>query len=72
MSIIFVNVFSVLALFDAFAISLGLKEEPKFETLLDSVDFNGIIRYIKDKKATNIITMAGAGISTGKYCIVEH
>ena len=68
----FVNVFSVLALFEAFAISLGLREEPKFETLLDSVDFNGIIKYIKDKKATNIITMAGAGISTCKYCIVEH
>ena len=51
-------------LFDAFAICLGLKEEPKFETLLDSVDLNGIIKYIKDKKVTNIITMAGAGIST--------
>lgn len=52
------------ALFDAFAVSLGLKDEPKIESLLDTVDFNGIIKYIKDGKAKNIITMAGAGIST--------
>lgn len=51
-------------LFDAFAISLGLRDEPVIESLLDTVDFNGVIKYIKDKKATNIITMAGAGIST--------
>lgn len=52
------------ALFDAFAVSLGLKDEPKIESLLDTVDFNGIVKYIKDGKAKNIITMAGAGIST--------
>ena len=55
------------ALFDAFAISLGLKDEPKIESLLDTVDFDGIIKYIKDGKAKNIITMAGAGISTCKF-----
>ncbi|XP_048737942.2 NAD-dependent protein deacetylase sirtuin-2-like [Ostrea edulis] len=41
---------------------LETKEPPKQE--LSSVDLAGIVQFIKDKKATNIITMAGAGIST--------
>ena len=31
---------------------------------MSSVDFEGILAYIKAGKAKNIITMAGAGIST--------
>ncbi|XP_062596966.1 NAD-dependent protein deacetylase sirtuin-2-like isoform X1 [Saccostrea cucullata] len=41
---------------------LEVAEPPK--QVLSSVDLEGIVQFIKDKKATNIITMAGAGIST--------
>lgn len=41
---------------------LETKEPPK--QILSSVDLEGIVKLIKDKKATQIITMAGAGIST--------
>ncbi|ELT94099.1 hypothetical protein CAPTEDRAFT_227953 [Capitella teleta] len=37
---------------------------PKVEQLLSEVNYDGIIKYIQDGKCTNIITMAGAGIST--------
>lgn len=43
---------------------LETKEPPK--QILSSVDLEGIVKLIKDKKATQIITMAGAGISTCK------
>lgn len=43
---------------------LETKEPPK--QILSSVDLEGIVNLIKDKKATQIITMAGAGISTCK------
>ena len=32
--------------------------------VLDSVDFEGIVEYIREGRAKKIITMAGAGIST--------
>ncbi len=32
--------------------------------MLDELSFEGIVKYIKDGKAKNIVTMAGAGIST--------
>lgn len=41
--------------------------KPKPEQLLDEVSYVGIIRFIKDNKCKNIITMAGAGISTCEY-----
>lgn len=41
-------------------------DEPKPESVLDEVSFEGIARYIKSDKCKNIITMAGAGISTCK------
>lgn len=43
---------------------LETKEPPK--QILSSVDLEGIVKLIKDKKAIQIITMAGAGISTCK------
>lgn len=43
---------------------LETKEPPK--QILSCVDLEGIVKLIKDKKATQIITMAGAGISTCK------
>lgn len=48
---------------------LETKDPPK--QLLSSVDLEGIVQLIKDKKATNIITMAGAGISTCKKFSVQ-
>lgn len=41
---------------------LETKEPPK--QILSSVDLEGIVKLIKEKKVTQIITMAGAGIST--------
>lgn len=43
---------------------LETKEPPK--QILSSVDLEGIVKLIKDKKSTQIITMAGAGVSTCK------
>jgi len=37
-----------------------------FFQVLEEVNFEGIIKYIKEGKAKRIITMAGAGISTCK------
>ena len=39
-------------------------DDQKHPSILTSVDFDGIIEYIKEGKSKNIITMAGAGIST--------
>lgn len=38
-------------------------EEPK-PKILDEISIEGVIKFIKEKKSTNIITLAGAGIST--------
>lgn len=42
------------------------KEEDEEEHIkvLDTVDLDGIVNFIKEKKCKKIITMAGAGIST--------
>lgn len=34
------------------------------QPILDEVSFAGIVKYIKDGKAKNVVTLAGAGIST--------
>lgn len=39
------------------------KDEEKIK-ILDSVSLDGIADYVKNKKCKNVITMAGAGIST--------
>lgn len=39
------------------------------EKILDAPDLDNIIRYILSGKCKNIITMAGAGISTCNFCI---
>eukprot|EP00092_Neocalanus_flemingeri_P024380 GFUD01026436.1.p1 GENE.GFUD01026436.1~~GFUD01026436.1.p1 ORF type:complete len:378 (-),score=135.32 GFUD01026436.1:461-1594(-) len=41
-----------------------LNDDQKHPSILSTLDFDGIIEYIKEGKAKNIITMAGAGIST--------
>lgn len=42
---------------------LGLSDE-KPDKVLDQVDIEGIVKYIKSGKCKKIVTMAGAGIST--------
>jgi len=39
-------------------------DEQKHPSVLKTLDLDGIVEYIKEGKAKNIITMAGAGIST--------
>ena len=41
-------------------------DEPKPESLLEEVTFEGIAKYINSDKCQKIVTMAGAGISTCK------
>lgn len=40
--------------------------------VLDEVNIDGIVNYIKKKNCKNIITMAGAGISTCKYYNINY
>lgn len=50
---------------------LGFNEptEPAIpvEKVLDEVNLDGIVKWIKSARCKNIITLAGAGISTCKY-----
>ena len=43
---------------------LGQDDDQKHPAVLETLDFEGIVTYIKEGRAKNIITMAGAGIST--------
>jgi len=47
---------------------LGLRAEhdddQSYPAVLESLDLDGIVKYIKEGRATKVITMAGAGIST--------
>lgn len=55
-----------------FSGSLSLKQnEPKPESLLTEVTFEGIVEYIKSGKCKKIVTMAGAGISTCKLFLLS-
>ena len=50
---------------DKFGIDINYpNDEQTNPTVLSSLDVDGIVEYIKDGKAKNIIVMAGAGIST--------
>ena len=51
---------------------LGLESETQKEKLISSFDIDGIADYIKKKKCKNVITMAGAGISTCKNICLLH
>lgn len=44
--------------------AVRVDDEPKPESVLDEVNFDGIARYIASDKCKKIVTMAGAGIST--------
>jgi len=43
---------------------VGEKDDQRNPSVLEEVNFDGIVKYIKDKKAKHIVVMAGAGIST--------
>ena len=43
---------------------IDINDEQTNPTVLSSLDVDGIVEYIKDGRAKNIIVMAGAGIST--------
>ena len=45
-------------------LQLGSDDDQKLPHVLDGVDFEGIVEYIREGRAKKIITMAGAGIST--------
>lgn len=40
------------------------------EKVLDEVNLEGIVKWIKSERCKNIITLAGAGISTCKYFMI--
>ena len=46
-------------------------DDQRNPSVLEEVSFDGIVQYIKDEKAKNIVVMAGAGISTCKYFLPE-
>lgn len=51
------------------ALKLGLYEQAEpgpVEKVLDEVTLDGVVKWIKSDRCKNIITMAGAGISTCK------
>ncbi|OWF38413.1 NAD-dependent protein deacetylase sirtuin-2-like isoform X2 [Mizuhopecten yessoensis] len=49
-------------LMDLMKLSLGLAPTP--EQLLETLDIDGVVNFIKSEKCKSIVTMAGAGIST--------
>ena len=49
--------------------ALQITEKPEYEQLLPEVTFEGVARYILSDKCKNVVTMAGAGIST---CEFQH
>ena len=55
---------------------VGLEDTPVREKVISSLDITGIADFIKGGKCKNIITMAGAGISTCKLlecaCVYIH
>ena len=65
--------FSGLELFELLRQKLSFAEVPekkKIPQLLPEVTFEGVVKHIKSEKCKNIITMAGAGISTCK--VIDH
>jgi len=47
-------------------LDLGSASSAEVEKFLDKPDFDSIVKYMKSDRCRNIITLAGAGISTCK------
>jgi hypothetical protein len=48
-------------------LGLGAKSNADVERVLEKPDFDSIVKFISSGSCKNIITMAGAGISTCKF-----
>lgn len=46
---------------------LGTESKGDVEKVLDKPDFDSVVKYMKSGRCKNIITLAGAGISTCKF-----
>jgi len=61
-------IFSAELLNQYFERAVKLKaDEPKPDSVLNEVSFDGIVEYIKSGKCKKIVTIAGAGISTCNF-----
>jgi len=47
-------------------LGLGTESKAEVEKVLEKPDFDSVVKYIKSDRCKNIITLAGAGISTCK------
>jgi NAD-dependent deacetylase sirtuin 2 len=48
-------------------LGLGTSAKADIEKVLEKPDFDSVVKFIKSGQCKNIVTMAGAGISTCKY-----
>jgi len=48
-------------------VGLGSESKSEVEKILEKPDLDSVIKYIKSDRCKNIITLAGAGISTCKF-----
>jgi NAD+-dependent protein deacetylase sirtuin 2 len=53
-------------------LGLGSQADGDVEKLLEKPDFDSVAKYMLSDKCKNIITMAGAGISTCEFTISIH
>jgi len=47
-------------------LGLGTESKAEVEKVLEKPDFDSVVKYMKSGRCKNIITLAGAGISTCK------
>jgi len=47
-------------------LGLGTESKADVEKVLEKPDFDSVVKYMKSDRCKNIITLAGAGISTCK------
>jgi len=50
-------------------LGLGAESKAEVEKVLEKPDFDSVVEYMKSKRCKNIITLAGAGIST---CMLQN
>ena len=62
-----VLVLNPIALLEQLKHSLTLSDADKPEQLLEEVSLDGVVQFIQSGKCKNIVTLAGAGISTCEY-----
>lgn len=50
-------------------VELGSESKSEVEKVLEKPDLDSVIKYMKSDRCKNVITLAGAGISTCKFFI---